>query len=226
MNPKNTSTANAIPGSHAPHTDGALGAMAPAAKVPPATAKLASHSSAKNPARSTPTMTATLVAMLITPFARAISRRATNSAIMPYLAGPKNALMMANKISAAMANHASPNPNPSAARTTTPNAANFNTTVTDRLEFRSAMRPAHADSTMNGTVKATPIQPPPPWPNTSSHGLPAATAIVRSVFTTLSVDASTNCVAKSEMKPRFHSGALPAMPRSSVGSMWIRLSPA
>ena len=78
-----------MPGIHAPSPVG----------MP--SAKLAFHCVATSPATSVPAMTATLVAMFTTPLARASFSGATSSAIMPYFTGPKNALTVANAISAA-----------------------------------------------------------------------------------------------------------------------------
>ncbi len=52
------------------------------------------------PANNVPTITATLVIMLIVPLARLRSESSTNSGIMPYLAGPKNELWQVSAINA------------------------------------------------------------------------------------------------------------------------------
>jgi len=85
--------------------------------------------SAMMPAASVPTMTARLVIILIVPLARLRSRDSTNSGIMPYLAGPKNALWQVKPIKAKRVSQRLPIQNP--ARAT--RAMGISTTLTSTL---------------------------------------------------------------------------------------------
>ena len=60
------------------------------------------------PDSSVPKMTAKLVIMLIVPLALDSFPSATNSGIMPYLAGPKNALWQVNRTNASSVNGSDP----------------------------------------------------------------------------------------------------------------------
>ena len=115
--PSVTATAMAMPGSHADEPDGTPSAN-------PAFQCLETM-----PATSMPTITATLVAMLTMPLARASERRSTSSAIMPYFTGPKNALTIENATSAANAPHAEPRANSMAVKAATPSETAFRRTV-------------------------------------------------------------------------------------------------
>jgi len=205
-----------MPGSHADAPDGA-----PSAKPP-------FQRCATMPATSMPAITATLVDMLMIPFARAICPRPTSSGIMPYFTGPKKALTVENAASAASAPHAEPAANAQAVNAATPSEIAFSSTVIRDLECRSAMRPPKALSATNGATKTSPTSPLPPVPKTASHGAPTATAKDSTPLMTLSLAASKNCVATSDRNPRFQrprgSPAAPALTASSPAA--TRAAPA
>ena len=191
-NPSVTATNMAMPGSQA---------LLPAGT--PST-KLDFQCAATMPATSMPRITATFVAILMMPFARASCCGSTSSAIIPYFTGPKNALTTEKAMRAAKAIHASPLAKLIAASAATANETAFKMTVICDFERRSARRPPNADNRMNGSVNASPTIPLPPSPKTFSHGAPNATAKEITPLMMLSLAASKNWVNSSEVKPLFH----------------------
>ena len=105
------------------------------------------------PAASVPPITARLVNMLIEPFALLRCFSFNNSGIMPYLAGPKNALCVARRTMTTRQAQRLPVKNAPRARAAMPTSAIFASTVMRFLLMRSAICPAIPENKIKGIVR-------------------------------------------------------------------------